>query len=400
MRRRLTAAAGLLMLTAAQVFSAAAQPSFAAPSSAPNPAVPATAPPPLFAYMYQWFDPNSWNRAKIDYPQLGRYSSDDPKIMREQIQQAQAAGINGFIVSWKNTPTDTRRLRVLTSAAAQQHFALAIIYQGLDFNRHPLPISTVAADFVTFRDQFSGNPVFYRMGGKPLTIWSGTWAYSHTDVAKVTGAVRPAMLVLSTEKNVAGYQRLADVTDGDAYYWSSVDPSHNSGYGTKLKQMAAAVHADGKYWIAPFAPGFDARLVGGKNIVPRNDGATLRIEYSAALQSSPDVLGLISWNEFSENTYVEPSQQFGRRYLDVLTELRNTGAPSPSTAVDSSGTLPGEKSGPDRLNVVLLIGFPFALAMVVGIAAHRRRKRDAPPPPPPTRLSATPEPLIRNGRRS
>ena len=32
-------------------------------------------------------------------------------------------------------------------------------------------------------------------------------------------------------------------------------------------------------------------------------------------RSSPDVLGLISWNEFSENTHVEPSEQFGDRYV-------------------------------------------------------------------------------------
>ena len=70
-----------------------------------------------------------------------------------------------------------------------------------------------------------------------------------------------------------------------------------------------------------FAPGFDARLVGGKSTVDRKDGETLRAEYAAAVNSSPDLLGLISWNEFSENSYVEPSQKFGTRYLDVLREL-------------------------------------------------------------------------------
>ena len=34
-------------------------------------------PDPLFAYYYIWFNADSWNRAKIDYPLLGRYSSDD-----------------------------------------------------------------------------------------------------------------------------------------------------------------------------------------------------------------------------------------------------------------------------------------------------------------------------------
>ena len=128
------------------------------------------------------------------------------------------------------------------SVAAEQKFQLAMIYQGLDFYRNPLPAGRVAADFRYFQQHFARNPVFYRMGGKPLTIWSGTWAFSAADVAKVTTPVRPSMLVLSTEKSVAGYQRIAKWTDGDAYYWSSVNPDTNSGYAGKLDDMSAAIH--------------------------------------------------------------------------------------------------------------------------------------------------------------
>ena len=138
----------------------------------------------------------------------------------------------------------------------------------------------------------------------------------------MTSAVRPQLLVLSTEKNVTGFERIASVTDGDAYYWSSVNPATNSGYEAKLDQMSQAIRKAGKYWIAPFAPGFDARLVGGQRAVPRNNGQTLRTEYAAAVRSSPNMLGLISWNEFSENSYVEPSRDYGNQSLDVLRQLR------------------------------------------------------------------------------
>ena len=36
------------------------------------------------------------------------------------------------------------------TVAAQEHFKLAMIYQGLDFDRQPLPVAEVAADFKTF----------------------------------------------------------------------------------------------------------------------------------------------------------------------------------------------------------------------------------------------------------
>jgi hypothetical protein len=377
MRRAVTAAALstvlLLALLAGQAPVNAADP---APARLVATTTPASAPgPPLYAYYYQWFVPNSWKRAKIDLPELGAYSSDDPWVMRKHIQQAKAAGITGFIVSWKDTPTNTRRLRALMAVAAQEHFSLSMIYQGLDFERNPLPVAKVAADFAFFAKQFAGNPVFARMGGKPLTIFSGTWAYSHADVAKVTSAVRPQILVLSTEKSVEGYRRLADVTDGDAYYWSSVNPATNPTYGKKLNEMGAAVHADAKYWLAPLAPGFDARLVGGTKSVPRDDGRTLRTEYATALKSSPDALGLISWNEFSENTHVEPSKTFGHRYLDVLAELRNASAPVPASAADSSAQPLPTKPGRQWPTVALLGGLPVLLIAGLTLLGTRLRRR-------------------------
>ncbi|HST50233.1 endo-1,3-alpha-glucanase family glycosylhydrolase [Jatrophihabitans sp.] len=375
-----TALSAVLVIATSLGTAAGAAPERAVGTVAAGPAATSTAPasppgPPLFAYYYQWFVPNSWNRAKVDLPELGAYSSDDPWVMRQHIQQAKAAGITGFIVSWKDTPTNTRRLHALATVAAEEKFSLSMIYQGLDFDRKPLPAARVAADFVTFAKQFAGNPVFARMGGKPLTIFSGTWAYSAADVARITSGVRPGLLVLSTEKSVEGYRRLADVTDGDAYYWSSVNPATNANYAAKLDAMSAAVHADAKYWIAPFAPGFDARLVGGTKSVPRNDGRTLRVEYGTALKSSPDALGLISWNEFSENTYVEPSKKFGHRYLDVLAELRHTAAPVPASAEDSSAQpLP---TGPGRRwpTVALLLGLPAVLLAGLAVLGHRLRRR-------------------------
>ena len=345
----------------------------------PRTAGPALTSTPLFAYFYQWFDPSSWNRAKIDYPKLGKYSSDDVGVMRQQIQWAQQAGITGFVVSWKSTPVNNRRLQELMTVAAEQKFSLAMIYQGLDFSRHPLPVSRVAADFVYFKDHFAPSPVFYRLAGKPLTIWSGTWAYSAADVAKVTAPVRSSMLVLSSEKSVAGYQRIAQWTDGDAYYWSSVNPDTNPGYPAKLDDMSRTIHADQKYWVAPFAAGFDARLVGGTQQVDRKSGQTMRAEYATALASSPDVLGLISWNEFSENTYIEPSQKYGEEFLQLLAQLRLAAPPATAGGADSSEPItPGGSSSilPATLGVLFLL----ALFACVTTWGWWRRRRNRPPP--------------------
>jgi hypothetical protein len=334
---------------------------------------------PVFAYFYQWFDAGSWDRAKIDLPAVGRYSSDDPDVLRGQVRSAQGAGIDGFIVSWKSTATNNRRLRLLMTIAAEEHFKLAMIYQGLDFERQPQPVQRVAADFVLFRDTYAPDPVFYRVDGKPLTILSGSWMFDHAAVESITDPVRDALLVLSTEKNLNGYRRLADVTDGDAYYWSSVNPETNSSYADKLTAMGSAVRADGKLWIAPFSPGFDARLVGGTGVVDRKDGETLTTQYKTALSSFPDILGLISWNEFSENTYVEPSENFGDRYLTALRQLIATESPTAPPPGETDLGDSSSSAGTDgdlATNIGLLGLFAVGFVTVVALLTRRARRLD------------------------
>lgn len=367
----------LMMLGLLSESARATEPVDPGPSAATEPAV------PVLAYFYNWFDESSWDRAKIDYPAIGRYSSDDPRVIRAQIQQAKSAGIDGFIVSWKSTVTNNRRLRLLMTIAGEEQFKLAMIYQGLDFARNPQPVARVAGDFQLFRDSFADDPVFLRIAGKPLTIFSGTWAFDHDGVAAITAPVRDALQVLSTEKNLDGYQRLADVTDGDAYYWSSVDPDTHPNYPEKLMAMSQAIHADGKIWIAPFSPGFDARLVGGTKSVDRKDGETLVTQYETAARSSPDAFGLISWNEFSENTHVEPSIAFGDKYLTVLRDIMVT--PLPPT-FDDLGDSSASSGGTDTdviVNVVLICVFVAGLLSVVGFLSWRRRRADPWPAQPP-----------------
>src|SRR5215211_3650241 len=291
--------------------------------------------PPVLAYYYQWFSVESWNRAKIDYPLAGRYSSDDMSIMEEHVAAAKSAGIDGFIVSWKSSTTNDRRLEKLITVARSADFKLVVIYQGLDFSREPLPVERISRDFDLFRKRYAADPVF-DLFAKPMLIWSGTWRFSTLDIERVTSPMRGSTLVLATEKSPDAYQRVARYFDGNAYYWSSVDPATNSRYPERLKAMASTVHKSGGLWIAPFAPGFDARMVDGTREVPRRDGQTLRMEYNAAVSSSPDAMGLISWNEFSENTHVEPSERYGNSSLQELSNLiRGPTVEAPPVIVDS-----------------------------------------------------------------
>lgn len=331
----------------------------------PRPAVSAK-PIPAFAYYYIWYQPTSWDRAKATYPALGRYSSSDPKVIRQQIELAKRAGLSGFIVSWKSTRRLNKRLARVVRIANEEHFKLALIYEGLDFKRNPLPVGRVESDLVYFLHRYGRNPAF-DVDGKPLVVWSGTWRFSRGTIAAVSRLVRPGVLLLASEKSVTGYRRVRDVVDGDAYYWSSVNPQVDRWAGLKLDEMSRAVHARGGLWVAPAAAGFDARQIGGRRIVPRLDGGTLRAEWSTALASSPDLIGVISWNEYSENSEIEPTVAFGTRYLSTVADL--TGKDFVFRGNFDSSSTPA--NGPGYTTELLVGGLVLLLACLAAVAWRR-----------------------------
>jgi hypothetical protein len=125
---------------------------------------------------------------------VGPVSSDDPAIMREHIQLAKKAGIDGFIVSWKSTEVLNRRLHLLVSIAREQNLKLVIIYQGLDFERHPLPVEQVARDLDYFIETYDGRAPF-DLFERPVIIWSGTWEFSPEAIAGITAPPRQKLLI-------------------------------------------------------------------------------------------------------------------------------------------------------------------------------------------------------------
>jgi hypothetical protein len=329
---------------------------------------------PVLAHFYIWFNASSWNRAKVDFPVIGRYSSDQASVMRRQVAQAQAAGIDGFLVGWRSTETLNRRLAALRDVAAAKDFKLAITYQALNFNRDPLPVAQVRDDLRELADTYADDPVFRVLGSRPVVALSGTWDYSVEDLHSITAPVASELTVLATAKNAEDYERVSSAVEGNMYYWSSVDPQSTPRYEDKLMDMANVVRAHCGIWVAPVTPGFDARLVGGRSVVDRRDGTTLRRSWQGALATVPDIIGVISWNEWSENTHIEPSVAFGTRYLDVLGDL--TGAPpAPGGELDSSA--PSAPGSPVQAAVVItaVLG---SLVLVTIWGVRRRRTPDHP----------------------
>ena len=381
-RRRLTKVALAAVLVVATVVLGVVRPGVATASQKDT-----AEEPPTFAYYYIWFHPSSWLRAKTDYPLLGRYSSDDRVAMSRHIDMAKQAGLTGFLVSWKDTAHLSHRLALLAELASERDFELGIVYQGLDFYRNTLPPDQIAEDLEAFAERYASHPAFDWFG-KPVVVITGTEDYEVSELEQMTARTDDLLHVLASAKSPQEYRRTASVMDGDAYYWSSADP-RTDWYRERLADIAAEVRADEGLWFAPAVAGFDARQIGGERVVPRRGGATLEAAIESARTSDPDAVAVISWNEFSENSHIEPSENYGTQELEALARVLGGSAtmPTPLNSVDSPRDEPTGLTGWGALVALLF------LAAVLNLVLAYRRGRDeeaeadtgrpAPDEPPP-----------------
>lgn len=337
---------------------------------------------PVFAYFYQWFDHGSWSRAKIDYPLAGEYSSSDRKVLLQQVQQAAAAGIDGFLTSWKGTPKLDRRLQMLLDVANVRDFDVGVVYEALDFQRHPLPVSVVRSDLVTLVERW-GDQLHSQYFGRPVIIWTGTDQFSVAAIRSVRRALGDRAWLLASAKSAEDYDRVAGVVDGDAYYWSSANPG-TSYTRDRLAALSATVHRHGGIWLAPATPGFDGRPLHHSRVVPRRGGQTLERSLDDAFGSNPDAVGVISWNEWSENTYIEPGRRYGNQELDALRTYlgRGLAGPAPEVAENRRADGTGPSLGAPgwtgaRAGLVLLLATVTGTVMLLRPpkrGAHRRTR--------------------------
>jgi hypothetical protein len=269
---------------------------------------------------------------------LGVYSQDSPATFARHVQQASSAGIDGFVVSWSGngqraqtaaSSTFSRRLAMLVKAVAAHNaargarpFALMLGYQGLNNSRRPRSTTWIANDLAYFARAYGSSSVFHvrAYGAKPVVMFLGSSKFSVRALHTMTDPVHRRLTLIGDEHGLAQWKRgVANVFDGDGWYWSSQNPYANPQSFAQLRSLSFMLHLQRKLWFSPLAVGYNKANFGlGGSCVPRKGAETLLRLYAGNLTSGPDGWMLISWNEFLENTYVEPSLRYGAGSLNVI----------------------------------------------------------------------------------
>jgi uncharacterized protein YraI len=289
------------------------------------PAAQSMSQPLVLAFYYTWFDENTWTYDKLPDLPAEQYVSRDRGVMGRHIDQAKAAGIDGFLVAWYGPGGGNQtepNLAALLEEAAARDFKIGILFEtdspfisGAD---------GVASALQHALSVHANHPAFLRADGRPVIFfWRpsiygvGTWAGIRSQADPGNSAIWVAEGVDTS---------LLTVFDGHHLYSNTWNPpadltAVNQKFARQVDAMRQSTGAP-RLWVATVMPGYnDVRIRPGSGFArDRAGGAYYAQSWQAAIASAPNWVVLTSFNEWPEGTYIEPSVAYGDQYLGLTAQ--------------------------------------------------------------------------------
>jgi hypothetical protein len=297
--------------------------------------------PLALAQYFAWFDGDGWNDCNIsagDQP-LEPYHSDDPATIARHIQMANEVGLDGFLLHWFGPGDRTdRNFETMLNRSRWSDFTATIVFSYHIWHAAPHPTQESIVTALRYvLDRYSDQPNFLRVDDKPVLFF--------IDVYRTPGGPTPQQFWAAVRDQVDPQRQTWWMAEGlDASYLEVFDGLYvfkitHADYPNdylKASRWAGRVRqweqqtGQPKLWLATISPGWDDLRAGCRADVrvpntphrrEREDGALYQATFDAALKSNPDWLLLSSFNEWVEGTYIEPSVQYGDKYLAMTKEF-------------------------------------------------------------------------------
>jgi hypothetical protein len=289
----------------------------------------ATGPRPLvLAFFYPWAQHWNWSSDRLRDQPLSMYSTDLPDEVAQSLRDARAAGLDGVIVSWRgDTNWNDRRLEIVLDQAQTLGLRVSILVETLlardllsDGSHGPVVANVMHQWLEKAFDVFVQHPAFLKVGGRPVVFVYVADAYPpeewRTMVESLKHSGRNMFLMADSldpafleSFNGAFTYATAPISRRDLEAFDSDQALRTQSYNLLLG-------GERRVDAATVSPGYDDSLLGRETtlVVDRANGALYDAQWRAAVAAQPDWILITSWNEFWENTHIEPSTLFGHRY--------------------------------------------------------------------------------------
>lgn len=291
----------------------------------------------VLAFYYPWFA--SYDQKTLADRPVDSRSVWDGAGVDSMTRQAKANGVDGFIVSWHGNARDGSGFDMARQAAERNGQVITPYIETLGATSDRSPTSADPFVVYTWLQQAlarSSSPAFLKAGdGVPVVfvfqmaaLSPGQWqaivdtlAASGQQVHLVGDSRNPAYLPVEW-----GLHRYA--VNGDSATltnWSS---------STSLTARAGAVvdsTAAPHLYAGTVSPGFDDHVLRGllNPVISRDNGARYDATWQAALAGDPDWVLVSTWNEWYEDSQIEPGLLTGDQALqqtaDHVAAWRGTG---------------------------------------------------------------------------
>lgn len=302
----------------------------------------------VWAYFLGWYGSPSWDDGRLlDRPLIQNYESFDFWILEQQIGQAQSAGIDAFVMSWlgrtNNNITDVTFNRAL-DVAANKGFRIgaSVDLDNPEFMNSEQQLIDEISYLIKER---AHHPAYLRYNGKPVVYFWNQRRFPPETWARIRQQADPTRDAIWVSEGLS----TAYIPTFDGLYLFNTAWSGNPA-STAIQYRNATYGAGGTFYTPTVMPGWNEDAVAITQNRPnptsprdRNGGAFLRNSWAGATAANTDVIMIVSWNEYLENSHIEPSQAHGYTALDTLRPLIaawKAGAPAP----EAQAPAPSEES--------------------------------------------------------
>jgi len=297
----------------------------------------------VLANYFAWYSDSSWSECNIsagDRP-TQPYNSDNADAISRQIRQALDAGIDGFTLQWfaPGERTDNNLATLLARSEGTPFQSSVVILRHLWPGFPAASQEEMVKALRYLMERYAGHPNWLKLEGRPVLFFADMprvpMQSGQTPVqawAHIRAQVDPKHTAWWIAEGLdASY---LEVFDG-LYVYKITHADYPSDY-RKAARWSANVRSweqktgQRKLWFGTLSPGWDdtragcqpdIRVPSKTHVMERGAGAFYRATFDAALASQPDGLWINSWNEWVEGTYIEPSQRYGERYVQLTREM-------------------------------------------------------------------------------
>ncbi len=262
------------------------------------------------------------------YPTLGAYDSHDPAVIAQHCRWAKAAGIDTFIVSWwgHGDYTDLAMPKILN--ACRTHGMKACIYY--ETVPEPKTAQTAAQDIRRVLTKYAGHEAYLTADGHPV-VFIYVRAVEELGLVGWREAIELIKAGRRTGATIVGDQfsyGAARVFDGVHAYNTagslsglSLDDAEDWAASTYAPWVELADQA-GAISTITVIPGYDDTKIRTPGLaVERFDGDLYRIQWEQAIAADPHWILITSFNEWHEGSEIEPSFEYGDKYIKLTTGL-------------------------------------------------------------------------------